>query len=40
MPATISAETVPTVSVIHQTRTNWVSADPMSESAWPVKTHQ
>src|SRR3990167_6378075 len=40
MPAVARAETLPVVSVIHQSSTNCVSAEPTSESAWPLKTVQ
>ena len=40
MPAVASAETLPVVSVINQSSTNCVRADPVSESAWPPKMNQ
>lgn len=32
-PAVASAETLPVVSVIHHSNTNWVSAEPISDTA-------
>jgi hypothetical protein len=37
MPAAARAETLPVVSVIHQSKTNWVKAEPTRDNAWPVK---